>query len=238
MASEYQYLTASEYAQYDLSVSGVTNTTLAEQHISYAEKLVDAYCGAWPQFYSEPTGEASAVSGATVTADIFQSQAYGYWAVGGLYLYVYEGGGVGQERLITGSTTDTGQVTLLSGITGLAASSKFILRQHSTFPRYKDVDAANIPFIPRQVKMAVAAQVSFGTQKGSEGAGMWHSDPVLNERAALTSEAYGSGYTYSRDARMVQGAAQYIAPQAAMHLRGFIWRLGRLERRDRGYLDD
>jgi hypothetical protein len=58
---------------------------------------------------------------------------------------------------------------------------------------------------------------------------------VLNERADLVSESYGSGYSYSRDARRVEGAAQFIAPQAALHLRGFVWRLGKLVRRGKGY---
>ncbi len=237
MASEYQYLTTAEYASYDLSVSGVTNDALAEKHISYAEKLVDAYCGAWPQFYTEDTGTPTAVSGAMVTANLFSNNYNpNYYAAGGLYLYVYEGTGAGEERLITASTT-AGAVTLLTAISGMNAASKFILRQHSVFPRYKDIDGADVPFIPRQVKQAVAAQVAYGTQKGSEGAGMWHSDPVSNERADLVSESYGSGYSYSRDARRVQGPAQFIAPQAQMHLRGFIWRVGRLVRRDRGYSD-
>jgi hypothetical protein len=237
MASEYQYLTTAEYASYDLSVSGITNVALAEQHISYAEKLIDAYCGAWPQFYSEDVGIPSAVLGATVTADLFGG-GYGtnYFAKGGLYLYVYEGAGVGEERLITASDT-AGTVTLLTAISSMDTTSKFILRQHSVFPRYKDIDATNVPLIPKRVKQAVAAQVAFGTQKGSEGAGMWHSDPVLNERADLTSESYGSGYSYSRDARRVQGPAQFIAPQAGMFLRGYIFRQGKVVRRDRGYLE-
>lgn len=234
MASEYQYLTAAEYASFDLGVSGITNTALAEKHISYAEKLVDAYCGAWPQFYIESTGVPTVVAGAVVTSDYFGSYFTNYWAAGGLYLHVYDGGGAGESRLIIASTT-AGTVTMTSGIVGLDTDSKFIMRQHSTFPRYSDVDAADVPFIPPQVKQAVAAQVSYGTQRGSEGAGMWHSDPVLNARANITSETYGTGYGYSRDARMVQGAAQFIAPQAALHLRGFIFRLGRVVRRDRGY---
>jgi len=236
MASEYQYLTTAEYASYDLAVSAITNETLADQHISYAEKLVDAYCGAWPQFYSEPTGEVEAVSGAVVTSTLTFGTSYNpnYWAAGGLYLHVYAGAGVGEERLITASST-AGTVTLLTAISGMDTTSKFILRQHSCFPRYKDIDGADVPFIPKQVKMAVAAQVAYGTQRGSEGSGMWHSDVVSNDRSSITSESYGSGYSYSRDARMVQGAAQFIAPQAAMHLRGFIWRLGRLIRSDRGY---
>lgn len=230
MASEYQYLTASGYADYDLSVSGVTNDALAEKHISYAEKLIDAYCGAWPRFYYEQTGEVDAVSGEVVTSSLFGAYNTNYWATGGLYLHVYDGGGAGESRLITASNSSE-QVTLASGITGLDTDSLFILRQRSVFPRSVDIDAANVPFIPEPVKMAVAAQVAFGTQKGSEGAGMWHSDPVLNERADLVSETYGSGYGYSRDARRVSGMGQFIAPQAALHLRGYVWRVGKIVRR-------
>lgn len=229
MASEYQYLTTTEYASYDLSVSGVTNTALAEKHISYAEKLIDAYCGAWPKFYHESTGQVDDVSDTLVTASLFDNRHTNYWAAGGLYLFVFDGGGVGEERLITASNA-SGQVTLASAISGLDTTSEFVLRQYSVFPRYKDVDAGDIPFIPRQVKQAVAAQVAFGTQKGSEGAGMWHSEPVLNDRGDLVSESWGSGYSYSRDARRVEGMGQYIAPQAAVHLRGFIWRVGKISR--------
>jgi hypothetical protein len=225
MASDFKYLTTDEYASYDLSVSGVTNVALAEKHISYAEKLIDAYCGAWPKFYHESTGQVDAVSDTLVTASLFDNRHAGYWAVGGLYLYVFDGGGVGAERLITASNT-AGQVTLATAISGLDTTSEFVIRQYSAFPRYCDVDAADIPWIPRQVKQAVAAQVAFATQKGSEGAGMWHSDPVLNDRGDLVSESWGSGYSYSRDARRVEGMGQFIAPQAAVHLRGFIWRVG------------
>jgi hypothetical protein len=234
MASEYQYLTTDEYARYDLSVSGVSNVPLAEQHISYAEKLIDAYCGAWPKFYGEGTGMVDAVSGALVTSSTFGAYSTNYWATGGLYLNVFTGGGEGEERLIIGSTSGQ-QVTLASAISGLDTTSEFILRQYSTFPRYKDVDAANVPFIHRNIKQAVAAQVAFGTQKGSEGAGMWQAEPVLNDRADLVSESYGSGYGYSRDARRVMGPGQYIAPQASVHLRGFVWRVGRIPRHRSNY---
>ena len=234
MASEYQYLTTDEYASYDLSVSGVTNVALAEEHISYEEKLIDGYCGAWPKFYHESTGQVDAVSGAVVTASVFDSQRTNYWATGGLYLYVFAGGGEGEEALIIGSSSSE-QVTLVAAISGMDSTSEFVLRQYSTFPRYKDVDAANIPYIHRNIKQAVAAQVAFATQKGSEGAGMWHSEPVLNDRADLVSESYGSGYGYSRDARRVQGMGQFIAPQAAVHLRGFVWRVGRIARHRSDY---
>jgi len=234
MATDYQYLTPAEYAAIDLSVSGITNSALAEKHISYAEKLVDAYCGAWPQFYPEPTGEVEAVAGAVVTSSTFGTNNPNYWAAGGLYLHVYDGAGAGENRLIIASNSSN-QVTLVSAISALDTTSKFILRQESVFPRYNDIDGAEVPYIPGQVKRAVAMQVSYGTQKGSEGAGMWHNEPVLNERADLVSESYGSGYSYSRDARKVQGAAQFIAPQAALHLRGFVWRLGKIMRRGKGY---
>lgn len=229
MASDYQYLTTAEYASYDLSVSGVTNESLAEQHISYAEKVIDAYCGAWPRFYCEQTGEVDDVDDTTVYSSTFGDYNLNYWAAGGLYLCVYDGGGVGEERLITAS--DEEEVTLASAISGLVAGSKFALRQYSVFPRSKDVDGTQVPFIPRQVKMAVAAQVAFATQKGSEGAGLWHADPVLNDRADITSENFGSGYSYSRDARKVVGPDQFIAPQAVLHLRGFKWRVGKMRRR-------
>ena len=234
MSSEYQYLTSAEYASYDLSVSGVTNEGLADKHISYAEKLVDAYCGAWPRFYQEYTGTVDAVSDEVVTASVFGSYRTNYWAAGGLYLCVFAGGGAGEEELIIGSNSSE-QVTLRAAISGMDSTSEFVLRQYSVFPRFRDVDAANVPLIPRNVKQAVAAQVAYGTQRGSEGAGMWHSEPVLNDRADLVSESYGSGYGYSRDARRVEGMGQFIAPQAGLHLRGFIWRVGKISRSRSGY---
>jgi hypothetical protein len=228
MTSEYKYLTADEYALYDLGVSGITNAALAEKHISYAEKLIDAYCGAWPRFYVETTGIPTSVSGTTIASSVFGTYFPDYWAAGGLYLHIYDGPAAGEERLIVSSASD-GEIVLASGIAGMTTASAFILRQYSVFPRYKDVDFAETPFVPRQVKMAVACQVAYGVQVGSEGAGMWYSDPVSNARADLTSESYGSGYSYSRDARRVQGPSQFIAPQAALHLRGFVWRIGKIE---------
>jgi hypothetical protein len=230
MASDFQYLTTAEYISRNLAISGVADTAAMEGHISYAERLIDAHCGAWPRYYSQPTGEVEAVSGASITSSAFSTgYVANYWAVGGLYLYVYEGGGQGAERLITSSSDNT--AGLLTAVSGMDTTSKFILRQHSVFPRYLDVDGSSTPYIPRRIKDAVASQVAFGFQKGDDSDGLWHDDAVLNDRGDLVSESYGSGYSYSRDARRVEGAMQFLAPQVALHLRGYIWRVGKMLRR-------
>jgi hypothetical protein len=227
MASEYQYLTTAEYASYDLAVSGITNEALAEKHVSHAEKMVDVYCGFWHRFYPRLTGVPSAVNGAVVTAGLFGGYAVDYWAKGGLYLVVYDGGGAGEQRLITASN-DAGEATLVSGISGLTTASKFVLRQLSVFPRAQDVDAADVPYIPERVKLATAAQVSFAVQSGSEGAGLWHPEPALGAKGQVISETYGSGYSYQRNPALAQGIAQFLSPQARAILHGLRRSTGRI----------
>lgn len=218
MATDYQYLTPTEYAAYDLGVSGITNSALAEKHISHAEKMVDVYCGGWPRFYPRLTGTPSVVSGQEITAGVFGSYVENYWAKGGLYLVVYDGGGVGEERLITASSGET--VTVTASIAGLTTASKFVLRQKSVFPRVYDYDASDAPYIPERVKLATAAQVAFAVQAGSEGAGLWHAEPALGAKGQVISETYGSGYSYQRNPGLAQGIAQFVSPQARAILTG------------------
>lgn len=229
MATVYQYLTPAEYADLDLSVSGITNSALAERHISLAERLVDAYCRGWRPFYPRLTGTAdSGTTSSTLVAGVFGEENPNYWAVGGLYVRVIDGPAAGQERLVTASTG--GQVTLASGVSGLAAGAQFTVDQRSVFPRDRDWDF-ELPFVPEPVKLAVAFQIAYGVRSGSEAFGPWEADVVRGERASVTSETYGSGYSYQRaQGALLTESARLIAPQARMLLRGFVNRTGRLVR--------
>lgn len=232
MATVFQYLTPAEYAERDLSVSGITNATLAEKHISAAERMVDAYCRGWECFYPELTGTVLALpNSTTVSGSVFGNENPGYWAVGGLYLKVVDGAAAGAERLIVGSAES--RCTITSGITGLAAGDRFVLKQKSVFPRGRDYDG-ELPEIPEGIKQAVAAQVAFAVQQGSEAFGQWAGAVVLNEKAKLTGESYGSGYSYQQDPSQSRDpGAQFLAPQARLLLRRFRSSTGRIMQRRR-----
>lgn len=234
MATVYQYLTPAEYADLDLSVSGITNSDLAEKHISLAERWVDAYCRGWESFYPCLVGTVDAISGSTITSSVFgQCTRQNYWAVGGLYIRVASGTAAGAERLVTAS--DDTLVTLSSGITGLAVGDRFVLDQHSVFPRGRDFDGER-PYLPPEIKLAVAAQVSYGVAKGSEHAGLWEPAQVTNAAGKLLGESYGSGYSYQQDGRaQLDPMAQFLAPQARALLRRFRSSGGRIVRRFRRF---
>lgn len=227
MASAFQYLTVAEYVAYNQAISGVADSALTEAQISDAERWIDAYCGPWPRHYvPRSTGYVSAVSGATVTSDVFGSRKPNYWAAGGLYLHVYEGAGAGEKRLITASTSAE-QVTLATSISGLDTTSRFVLRQESVFPRRGDLDLADVPYIPEPVKHATAIQVAYAAAI-SPTEGLWGSSSIDGSKDDVTGESYSSGYSYQRNPNLTQGIARYVAPQALAILHGYRTTVGRM----------
>jgi hypothetical protein len=229
VASDYQYLTPAEFAAFDLSVSGITNAILADKHISAAEKVVDAWCGHWTRFYPNITLTPTLVSGLEIRSSTFgEGRPVDYWAKGGLYLEVYDGPGTGQARLITASSGL--EVTIVSGwdTAPVVGSSKMMIKQRSRFPRWLDWDARIGPFVPEEVKHATAAQVAFAVRHGNETAGLWDPSVVEDTQGNIQTRSYGTGYSETRDTRRTAGQAVWIAPQARLHLKGFVHGSGRI----------
>lgn len=224
MATIYRYLTPTEYAELDLGVSGITNSALAEKHISSAERMVDAYVRGWPRFYGRLVGTVDGIVSATLTSSVFGAENPGYWAVGGLYLRI--AGGAAAGELVGVSDSGDANVTLDAPVVGLAAGDRFTLEQRSVFPRRHDYDG-ELPYIPDAVKMATAAQVSAMVHKGSEHAGPWQ--PGIADDANLSGESYGSGYSFQKNARAtLDPQAALVCPMSRMLLRRFRSSIGRV----------
>lgn len=230
--SAFNYLTPARLAELDLTVSGVTDETLAAQHISAAERIIDSLAGPWPCFYPTLTGNVEGSSINSITSKVFgQNRIPNYWAIGGHYLETFDGTGAGQKLQIASSSGQT--VTFTTNLdSAVDSTTHFILRQLSRFPRFIDWDLRNGPRLPEGLEEAVAAQVSYMVRVGSEAFGPWDAKVIKGDRGNIVSESYGSGYSLTRDVRRDgQGPfADDIAPRARMLLRGYglITSLGRL----------
>lgn len=231
--SEYNYLRPSELPTFIHTMSGVTNAAQAAQFISDAEAIVDRIAGGAPHFYPELTAElaVSVASGAaTWPASMFGSRSTNYWAKGGVYIEVQEAADtslVGQRRLVVGSTTD--QVTLVSGFDAVAAiGTRFNLRQVSVFPRFRDQDLRGDPRMPFELKRAVAYQVEYGINEGSEAFGLSDTGIASDPDRGVQSRSYGSGYSESRAPTERRGLAVFAAPKARAIMRRLMNSTGRI----------
>lgn len=231
--SERNYIRPGELPTYIHTMSGVTNSGQAAQFISDAEAIVDRLVGGAPKFYPELTGDlASAVaSGATTwPSNVFGSRRTNYWAKGGVYVEIQEcttGSLVGQKRLVVGSTDN--QVTLASGFDApVPVGTQFGFRQESLFPRAQDYNVRGDPRMPDDLKRAVAYQVEFAINEGSEAYGL--SDPTIasDPDRGIQSRSYGSGYSETRVTTEQRGLATYVAPKARVILRRLMSSTGRL----------
>ncbi len=223
--SDYNYLATGKLASHVHTISGVTNAAQAAVHISDAEKVIDAYLGGAPRFYTDLTGTTSAgvASGATAfPSDVFGNRRPDYWAKGGVYVEITDvpSGAttlVGQSRQVSASTDN--QVTLVSGFDELVPQgSEFMYHQRSAVPRRWDQDRFGSPRMPDLLEVATAWQVEFAINDGSEAFGL--SDTALASEPTLgvQSRTYGSGYSESRVPGMRQGLAAFVAPKARLLL--------------------
>lgn len=232
--SEYNYVATGELADLIPSMATVTNPTLAAQFISDAEMVIDAFAGPGPYFYPRLSGRFDALlaSGSTdVTASIFGRRRPNYWAQGGVYMKVVsssESTIVGQSRLVVASASpDT--VTLASGfLVDAPAETQFTYRQESQFPRRWDVNTLGDPDMRPLLKRAVAAQVEYGIQFGSEAFGLGDPAVVTDDSGAVTQRSYGTGYSEARDPNRAAGLARWIAPRARVLMRQLLSSTGRI----------
>lgn len=236
--SNFNYLGTSGLAALIPTMSGVTDHTLAAQFISDAEIFVDAFVGSFPRFYCDLTGSFSVAlpSGqTTVSGTSFGNRRPNYWAVGGHYLVITDVPGsptsalIGTKRLIVASTSGT--VTLASGWSiEVPANTSYYTTQESRFPRWCDSDPWGTPKLPDELAQAVAWQVEYGIQYGSEDYGLGDSSIVTGSDELVTNRSYGSGYSEGRRVEARQGLALWIAPKARAILRRLISTVGWLQR--------
>lgn len=225
MSSRRRYLTQSELA--DFADITITDQTEADDRISQAEELIDAYVGTQDSFLESCEryfGVATSVSGRTITdssGDTPLNQDDGYFT--GCELEIIGGTGAGQRGIIASSSRSGQSVTMASSFgTAPDATSAYRIYQLGKFPRRKDAwhnsDTATPTWyksVPEAVKRATAAQVQFMIQMGD---GYFSSD-----KADMVSETI-SEYSYTK--KPGNAVSQLIAPKAKSLLRGIAFRGG------------
>lgn len=173
MASRRRYLTTTDLAEYaDITI---TDTTEAEDQISHAEELIDAYVGPQESFIMHTiTGRATAGTTSTLTLRLDDQNRFENDYFKWLEVEIIGGTGEGQHRTITGSTK-AGVLTVDSTWTAPDTTSFYKIYQLAKFPRFCDVtyysEAEPYTYykqIPDAVKRAVAAQVEYMIDMGSD----------------------------------------------------------------------
>ncbi len=216
------YLSQGELAQFaDITI---TNATEADDQISQAEELIDAYVGFIRKYFDYPLqGMATAGSTTTITLQSDHQNIYEADYFKGLEVEIIGGAGAGQRSKITGSTK-AGVITFETLTTTAGSTSVYKIYQLGKFPRHQDVfyDSVNVPYtyyknIPEAVKRATAAQVQFQIQMGSAY--------FASDKATMESETIGD-YSYTKSAGSGGSLETLIAPKAKVLLRGIVNRTG------------
>lgn len=219
------YLSQSELEQF--ANITVTDTAEADDVISQAEELIDAFVGYQPKFMQEDyIGRATAGGSLTLTLEtehknIFEANYFKLCEV-----EIVDGTGAGQRRKVA-SSTKAGVLTVDSAWTTTPSSSSFyVIRQLGKFPRLNDVtshtEAAVITYykqIPEAVRRAVAAQVEYIINMGDNF--------FATDQADKQSESIGD-YSYSMGDKSALSLARMMAPKAKLLLRGYLNRTGRI----------
>ena len=89
--SVYNYLNPTELAQYIHTMAAVSNQALAASFISDAERVIDAFAGPSPPYYTDLMGTTAATMAplqTDLTATLFGDRRPAYWARGGVYIHV------------------------------------------------------------------------------------------------------------------------------------------------------
>lgn len=213
MASKRNYLSQSELAEFaDITI---IDTTEADDQISQAEELVDAFVGYQEKsLCSELQGKATAGSTISLTLQTDQQNVYENDYFTYCMVEVIGGTGKGQRSRISASTK-AGVLTFDAVSTALDSTSIYKIWQLGKFPRKVDVvfDSVNQPScyyksIPEAVKRATASQVQYFIEMGS---GFFSTD-----KFSKTRESIGN-YEYEKADGSIN---DLIAPKTKLLLRG------------------
>jgi hypothetical protein len=229
MASRRQYLTQAELA--DFADITIIDPTEADDQISQAEELIDAFIGPQDEFFDNAFSnvvEGLAKSGSTTFlvledrhSSVFLQNFFTFCEI-----EIIGGAGQGQRTIIASSTFPSTQVNFRDAVTTPCDGTSFYrIYQLGKFPRKKDVylDSIHSPNqyyknIPENIKRATAAQVEYMIQQGNL---FFKTDDIFKN-----NERFGD-YTYdkARDGSGT-GLTQLIAPKAKMLLQGYLNRKG------------
>ena len=218
------YLSQTELSQFaDITI---TDATEADDQISQAEELIDAYVGPQQKAYPHEL-KGRVASGGSLSLTLQSTQQNIYYADYFKYceLEIIGGTGAGQRRIITGSTL-AGVLALASAWSATPDSTSFYrIYQLGKFPRACDsmLYSEQSPTtyyknIPETVKRATAAQVEY---RVSMGPNFFETD-----QSGKASEHIGD-YSY-QNAEGTTGAERLIAPKAKLLLRGIKSRIGEI----------
>lgn len=218
------YLSQDELEQF-ANIS-VTDTSEADDVISQAEELIDAFVGFQEMFMPEPLEGLAAAGGASsLTLESDQQNNYDANYFQNCEIEILGGTGEGERNRIL-SSTKAGVLTMADAWDTTPSTDSFYrIYQLGKFPRIYDVVSNTVSgtstyykSIPEAVKRAVAAQVEYIINMGD--------DFFRTDKADKTSESIGD-YSYStKEGRA--GVMRLIAPKAKLLLRGYINRVGQI----------
>ena len=217
LMSKRGYLTITELEEYaDITV---TDDTEAEDQISQAEEMIDAYVGfQTPALSNVIKGMAS--GGSTTTLEL-QTKHQNIYEKDYFVLCMVEivgGTGKGERHMCTASTK-AGVLTVETFTATLDNTSYYKIWQLGKFPRlredaiYDSQIATNTWFksIPEEVKRATATQVEYRIQMGDD----FFSTSKVNLKREKIDD-----YSYERFGEDSSRLEDLIAPKAKMLLRG------------------
>lgn len=218
-ASRRGYLSQDELKQYaDITIS---DSPEAEDRISQAEEMVDAWVGYQEKFMDHAIqGLGSAGAADTITLESTQQNSFDIDYFKLCQIEIIGGTGAGQIRKIT-TSTKAGVLTVDENWdTNPDSTSFYKITQLGKFPRRGDVIThmesgvtTYYKSIPEAVRRAVAAQVQYMIDMGDNF--------FSTDKSELESESIAD-YSYSRKA----GSHMLIAPKAKLLLRGIKNRMG------------
>lgn len=225
--SRRSYLSKTELEQY--ANITITDEDEADDVISQAEEMIDAYCG-FQEKAIKDVFEGKCVSAGGTNTFYLDSLQLNVWQKDYLKwceVEIIGGTGAGQRRKITASEYVSGLCTVDSNWSVVPDTTSFYrIYQLGKFPRYCDThyydrDGVGQYYksIPEAVKRATAAQVAFIKEMGD---GFFNTDKTSKQ-----SESIGD-YSYTKGGNSRSNIYSLIAPKAKLHLRGITYRAGSL----------
>lgn len=216
------YLSQSELEQF--ANITVTDTAEADDKISQAEEMIDAYIGYQDKFMVKSIkGLCAAVGSTSLTLETSQQNVYDIDYFKLCEVEILGGTGAGQRRKVTASTK-AGVLTIDSAwSTNPTTTSLYKVSQIGKFPRVCDIETytsgSNTTYykaIPEALKRATAAQVEYFIEMGDAF--------FAGDKSEMESERIGD-YSYTKG-QGVASIAKLISPKAKMLLKGIYNRTG------------
>lgn len=217
------YLSQSELEQ--MANITVTDATEADDRISQAEEMLDAYVGPQDKYMNhEITGLAAAGASTSITLETSQQNTYDIDYFKLCDVEILGGTGAGQRRKCTGSTK-AGVLTVDTWTTTPSTDSFYRITQVGKFPRRCDVETytsgTNTTYyksIPEAIKRAVAAQIEYIIEMGDAF--------FAGDKPDMQSESIGD-YSYTKG-EGISNISKLIAPKAKVLLKGIYNRTGQI----------